>query len=72
MLAVYVQVAMKKHFFFVYCEAIVDGYVVLWYTEKTVKAEFDFWSMLFEEKQHFGDCIVNERSRNTSRDPLVF
>jgi len=28
--------------------------------------------MLFEEEQHLGDCIVNERFANTSRNPLVF
>lgn len=44
----------------------------LWYNECTVKAEFIFWRMLFEEEQHLGDCIVNERFANTSRNPLVF
>ena len=38
----------------------------------TVKAEFNYWRMLFEEEQHLGDCIVNERFANTSRNPLVF
>ena len=42
------------------------------YNNLTVKAEFIFWRMLFEKKQHLGDCIVNERFANTSRDPLVY
>ena len=61
-------------FFFVYCGAYgqVAISLVLWYNYHTVKAEFNFWRMLFEKKQHLGDCIVNERFANTSRNPLVF
>ena len=61
-------------FFFVYCGAYgqVAISLVLWYNYHTVKAEFIFWRMLFEEEQHLGDCIVNERFANSSRNPLVF
>ena len=60
-------------FFFVYCGAYgqVAISLVLWYNYHTVKAEFIFWRMLFEEEQHLRDCIVNERFANTSRNPLV-
>ena len=54
-------------FCFFYCGAYGQVAIspVLWYNNHTVKAEFIFWRMLFEEKQHLGDCIVNERFRNT-------
>ena len=61
-------------FFFVYCGAYgqVAILLVLWYNYHTVKAEFIFWRMLFEEKQHLGDCSVTERlaamSQNLSYD----
>jgi len=66
--------AFLNPFFFVHCGAYgqVAISLVLWYNYHTVKAEFIFWRMLFEEEQHLGDCIVNERFANTSRNPLVF
>jgi len=57
------SLAFLNPFFFVYCGAYAQVAIspVLWYNSHTVKTEFNFWRMLFEKKQHLGDCSITER-----------